>query len=368
MQSADIGYSREQHAPQSIDPFPIGRVVAMNRIPALDGWRGIAIALVLFDHIQDSVLRRHISDAASTGYHGVVLFFVLSGFLITSKLLEGPINFRRFYLRRFFRLMPAAWTYLAFLVLLGAVTRMQFTSLKEVVSCVFCFRNFLGKMGFAGHFWSLSIEEQFYLVWPLSLFLAGAARARWIALLGGIACAVFRYLEWARYGPHFPTGPSFLHSDWLLIGCFGALLLHDQRIRASLARISRYLPIPAICIFVFCMCMQSNLLAPAESFSIVGLLIATTLHPQGLCARAVSGAPITWLGRISYSVYLWQGFFVGQHQLWALFAMPVFALASYYCIERPCTRFGHRLTRDRLADAHGSDPTSGSLQIHTGGD
>ena len=365
MQSAEIRYSSEQHAPQSA-PFPIGRVAPMNRIPALDGWRGIAIALVLFDHIQDSLLWRHFSDATSTGYHGVALFFVLSGFLITSKLVEGPINFRRFYLRRFFRLMPAAWTYLAFLVLLSAVTRMHFTSVKEVISCVFCFRNILGKMGFAGHFWSLSIEEQFYLVWPLTLFLAGVLRARWIALLGGIACAVFRYVEWSRYGPHFPTGPSFLHSDWLLIGCFGALILHDQRLRATLTRIAHYLPIPALCVFVFCMITQSKPLA--ESFSLAALLIATTLQPQGLCARAVSGSAITWLGRISYSVYLWQGFFVGQHQLWALFAMPAFALASYYLIERPCTRFGHRLTRGTAPAQPGSDPTPSSLQPQTGAD
>jgi len=363
MQSAEIRYSSEQHASESAHS-PTGRLVEMNRIAALDGWRGVAIALVLFDHIQDSILWRHFSDATSTGYHGVALFFVLSGFLITSKLIEGPINFRRFYLRRFFRLMPAAWTYLAFLVVLGAVTRMPFTSLKEVISCVFCFRNFLGKMGFAGHFWSLSIEEQFYLVWPLLLFLAGVARSRWIALMGGIACAVFRYIEWSRYGPHFPTGPSFLHADWLLIGCFGALLLHDQRMRTSLTPIAKYLPIPALGVFLFCMTTQSKPLA--ESFSLIALLIATTLHPNGLCARAVSGSAITWLGRISYSVYLWQGFFVGQHQLWALFAMPAFALASYYLIERPCTRFGHRITRDTTSAERGSDSTSSSLQPQVG--
>jgi peptidoglycan/LPS O-acetylase OafA/YrhL len=364
MQSAEIRYSGEQHAPQSALSSS-GRSAAMNRIPALDGWRGIAIALVLFDHIQASILRRHISDATSTGYHGVALFFVLSGFLITSKLLEGPINFRRFYLRRFFRLMPAAWTYLAFLLLFSAVTRMHFTSGREVISCVFCFRNFLGKMGFAGHFWSLSIEEQFYLVWPLTLFLAGVARARWIALLGGIACAVFRTLEWARYGPQFPTGPSFLHSDWLLIGCFGALMLHDQRIRAGLTRVAPFLALPALCTFIYCMTTQSHLLA--ESFSLSALLIATTLHPRGLCARAVSGTPITWLGRVSYSVYLWQGFFLAQHQLWAYIATPVFALASYYFIESPSTRFGHRITREPSSPSRDSDAPS-SLQPQIGGD
>lgn len=85
----------------------------MNRIPTLDGWRGIAIALVLFDHVQSALLRGYLRPWTETGQHGVTIFFVLSGFLITTKLMEGPRDFKRFYIRRFFRLMPAAWAYLA---------------------------------------------------------------------------------------------------------------------------------------------------------------------------------------------------------------------------------------------------------------
>jgi peptidoglycan/LPS O-acetylase OafA/YrhL len=318
----------------------------MNRIPSLDGWRGIAIALVLIDHLQDSLLGGgHLSQATETGYHGVVLFFVLSGFLITSKLLEGPINFKRFYLRRFFRLMPAAWTFLAFLVVIGLLTGKQFTSRTEILSCLFFYRNFLGKMGFAGHFWSLSIEEQFYLVWPLLLFLAGSKRARWIALFGSLGCAVFRAVTWSRYSAHFPTGPTFLHADWLLIGCFAALLMHDESIRSVLSQISRPWPLPALAVFLFCMLAQTEPIA--EAFSLAALLVSTTLHPETACAHAVSFKPLAWLGRISYSVYLWQGFFFAQHRVWALCVTPVFALASYYCIERPFTRLGHRLTREK---------------------
>jgi peptidoglycan/LPS O-acetylase OafA/YrhL len=321
----------------------------MNRIRSLDGWRGIAIGLVLFDHLQVSLFGHHFSTSTETGYHGVVLFFVLSGFLITSKLLEGPISFRRFYLRRFFRLMPAAWTYLAFLVLMSVLTGKSFTSRPEIMACLFCYRNFVGKMGLAGHFWSLSIEEQFYLVWPLTLFLAGALRARWMALFGAIACTVFRWEMWYRYGAQFPTGPTFLHSDWLLIGCFTALLLHDERVRETLAGISRNWSLPALCVFAFAMCTQSNPIG--ESFSLAALLVSTTLHPKSTTARCVSVKPLAWLGTVSYSVYLWQGFFLPQPTRWVLCLMPVFALASYYWIERPCTRFGHRLTRSSVSSS-----------------
>ena len=87
----------------------------MDRIPTLDGWRGIAILLVLVTHLQISLLG-HLYGSyhwMDLGQHGVNLFFVLSGYLITSRLLgENKINLKAFYLRRFFRLMPCAWTYL----------------------------------------------------------------------------------------------------------------------------------------------------------------------------------------------------------------------------------------------------------------
>jgi peptidoglycan/LPS O-acetylase OafA/YrhL len=333
----------------------------MNRIPSLDGWRGIAITLVLVDHLQDSILGRHLGAAGETGYHGVVVFFVLSGFLITSKLVESPINLKRFYLRRFFRLMPAAWAFLIFLVVLGAVTHKSFTSGAEIASCLLCYRNFVGKMGFAGHFWSLSVEEQFYLVWPVTLMLAGSARARRIALFGAIACSFFREMTWPRYGPRFPTGPTVLHSDWLLIGCCAALLLHDQQIRERIAFLSKYWAPPALCIFLFCIFSHTNLLA--ELFAIAALIVATTLNPTSVLARIVSIKPLAWLGTISYSVYLWQGFFLPQHTVWGVCVLPLFALASFYLIERPFTRLGHRLTRTTTSQAN-HDLASRSELVH----
>jgi hypothetical protein len=99
----------------------------LNRISALDGWRGIAILLVLFDHIQDAVLHRYARPWTQTGQHGVTIFFVLSGFLITSKLIEGPIGLKQFYLRRLFRLMPVAWTFLAAMALFNRLVHAHFT-------------------------------------------------------------------------------------------------------------------------------------------------------------------------------------------------------------------------------------------------
>ena len=85
---------------------------ASSRIPTLDGWRDIAILLVLFNHVMNACVNNVSSPWLATGHHGVTLFSVLSGFLITANLIAGPIDLKLFYIRRFFRLMPVAWAYL----------------------------------------------------------------------------------------------------------------------------------------------------------------------------------------------------------------------------------------------------------------
>ena len=145
----------------------------MNRIPTLDGWRGIAVLLVLVGHFSGRVNTGELGWLTLIGLHGVAIFFVLSGFLITTILQRefeatGRVDLRRFYLRRFFRLMPCAWCYL--LAILGPPGLLMRTIVpgRDLLSCVFFWRNYYHDSAFAdaftSHFWSLAIEEQFYLV------------------------------------------------------------------------------------------------------------------------------------------------------------------------------------------------------------
>jgi peptidoglycan/LPS O-acetylase OafA/YrhL len=318
----------------------------MKRIPTLDGWRGLAILLVLFDHFQDSLMGRYLRPWTQTGQHGVTIFFVLSGFLITSKLLQGPINLGRFYVGRFFRLMPAAWTYLTILLLLDWLTGAHFTSMAGVRACVFFYRNFAfcADSAVTGHFWSLSLEEQFYLVWPCVLLFAGAARCRWIAVLAAIACAAYRWFFWAHYDQNLLNGQSQIRADALLIGCLLALLFEDPRILAFIARGSRLCAFPACACLAFCIARFHWLPPLFESVSIAGLIAFTTLHPTAWMTRPLSSRLLAWLGLVSYSLYLWQELFTLFHSPIALFiVMPLAALASYYGIERPSIRFGNWL-------------------------
>jgi hypothetical protein len=212
---------------------------AVKRIPTLDGWRGIAILLVLIDHARFA-LHLERAGTTSTGQHGVAMFFVLSGFLITGGLMRekettGSIDLRAFYSRRFFRLMPCALGYLWFCLIISLMSPARTLGIVTTLSAVFLCRNyaatFLPEFPLNGHFWSLSIEEQFYLVWPLLLILTGLRRAPWIAIAGTLAFASYRFAHWSSLA-RLPLGKTFgteFHADALLIGCTMALFLPTAR-------------------------------------------------------------------------------------------------------------------------------------------
>lgn len=325
----------------------------LKRIPTLDGWRGIAILLVLIDHIQGAALRdTYLKSWTETGRHGVTIFFVLSGFLITTGLLAEPINLKRFYIRRFFRLMPSAWMFLATLVFLNHFARVPFVTLPEIKACLFFYRNYMMASGWnlAWHFWSLSIEEQFYLVWPFLLLLAGRSRARWVAAIGAVGFATFRLLNWNFYQGAYVWDRTEVRADALLVGCFLALILSDERFRSLAPRWSAWAALPAALGLLLAIAFFPILQPLWESACIAVLLTVTMLHPSSRFSRFLSWKPLAWIGVVSYSLYVWQALFMWFNQTPQILTvsvciiLPCFAAASYYLIERPCTRFGRQIS------------------------
>jgi peptidoglycan/LPS O-acetylase OafA/YrhL len=165
-------------------------------LPTLDGWRAIAILAVIACHASGSYFYpwgSYPSDsglwiASLLGDKGVEIFFAISGFLICTRLLQehhdtGRIGLKSFYLRRAFRILPPYFLYLVILASIAAAGVVQVAPI-EWWSCGFFFRNYIPDLAppfsgwYTGHFWSLSIEEHFYLFWPLMLVLCGNARAR----------------------------------------------------------------------------------------------------------------------------------------------------------------------------------------------
>lgn len=359
-------------------------------LPTLDGWRAVAILGVLICHGADALfntaglypdarwygLTRH-------GALGVDIFFGISGFLICTRLLQeqqrnGRISLTNFYLRRAFRILPPYLTYLLVLVILAACGLLAINR-WEWLSCLVFFRNYLTPQTLGGwytaHFWSLAVEEHFYLLWPGLLVLGSPRRLRrWVVVivltLAAWRALDFRYQWIARLLPS--VGFSLrtdIRLDALLMGCWVAMILPLRR--EWLARVLSPIVWGLLVVgLIGCVMVNPPLMPLWRSTLIPFILVGTVLHPDGLVGRLYETAPLRWIGRMSYSLYLWQQLFlVGQEtprlsslgvlQQWPLNILMVFICAaiSYYLLERPMINLGHRLTRQRrVQPARGSDP------------
>jgi peptidoglycan/LPS O-acetylase OafA/YrhL len=162
-----------------------------------------------------------------------------------------------------------------------------------------------------------------------------------------MACAVYRWRFWAYYDHNITNNQSQVRADALLVGCLLALLLEDVRFRAAAHRLARLWPLAAA-VLLYCMSRFEWLPPLTECVAIACLIGTTVLEPRAALARVFSFAPLAYLGLISYSIYLWQELFMGfRSVLMLVTAMPLVVIFSYYGIEQPCTRLGHRLTRAR---------------------
>jgi peptidoglycan/LPS O-acetylase OafA/YrhL len=233
--------------------------------------------------------------------------------------------------------MPVVWTYLL-LVTLTAVLLHRAFALHLCGSLLF-FRNFLPMSGEymsakTGHFWSLSIEEQFYLVWPVALLILGG-RALWGAIAGFVLDAGFMFWDGAAHGwPTLGIGTQN-HVHALLAGCILALAWQQERFRQLLSR--RWLLLASSTAWA------ASVLLSFPYKPVQTLLIAVMLGSSiAWDVPILSSKPLRGLGVISYSVYVWHGF--GILFGWVGIALiPVVGYASYALLERPGIRLGARL-------------------------
>jgi len=358
-------------------------------LPTLDGWRAIAIIAVLLDHaVGYSGLRQYprMASLTRTGPNGVSLFFAISGFLICSRLLEedrafGHISLRGFYIRRACRILPPAMFYL-FVVGALSLCGLILVSPGDWWSSVFFFRNYLpehwisrGWGGYTVHYWSLAVEEHFYFLWPAALVFLGKRRARWFALSLALTVAAWRAWDFHRHwfdrlipGLLF-GGRTDVRMDALLLGCVAALILDDDSVRASFPqRFRRWMW--WLCVGGYAAVQLVYFLRQSRSYSLfesalLPLVVAGTVYgPKTFVTKLLESGVLKWVGRLSYSLYLWQQLFsVSAKSSFSILQRPplnillIFLCAwlSYRCIERPFIRWGHRLAppltegRDDLA-------------------
>jgi peptidoglycan/LPS O-acetylase OafA/YrhL len=353
-------------------------------IPTLDGWRAIAILGVMASHAGHSYSaalgRESIFDRFALGTHGVNLFFAISGLLITSRLLEewdrsGSVSLKRFYVRRAFRILPPALLYLSCVALLGLFGLLPVTR-EEFVAATLFFRNYLppilganGAGFFTSHYWSLGVEEHFYLFWPALLLLAGRKRALPVAITIALLIAAWRHVEaWREIMLFNAIQPTYFarsdtRIDSIMWGVVAALALARPEIRAVIERHLSTLVYLALVALYGAVTYRFGTRPTAWEASIVPVLIVgTVLRPRSVLGRVLENPVMRWIGRLSYSLYLWELFFVyypgvpttlGVWQTFPvnLIAAIACAVASYYLVERPLIKIGHRLAPAMSRDA-----------------
>lgn len=336
--------------------------ITLERIPSLDGLRAVSIGLVLFAHLSGTRYFPLVADSLNLGNFGVRVFFIVSGFLITGILLReidqtGGISLRRFYYRRTLRIFPP---YYFFLLVLGIFSLFGIVSvtLPEWLSAVLYVSNFAPIQSWElGHTWSLAVEEQFYLLMP-AILLIGKRKAL-IILCGVVVFSPFIRLATFMAFPDPNTRWVAMgfqaNADSLATGC---LMAFGYKYLAERADFKRFIRSNLICIFPI-IALLLNTLAdrPRVYFfacvSIInfclGMFILWAVENSTSCVgRIFNTRPLLYIGTLSYSIYLWQQLFLNRESESSFFplnlsAVVVFALISYYFVERPALAFRHRM-------------------------
>src|SRR5436190_875014 len=338
-----------------------------RRIPSLDGLRAVSIALVVLGHLCGTsgfVLPGSFANILAPGELGVRVFFVISGFLITKLLLEeakrtGRISLLRFYLRRTFRIFPPYYAFILVLIVLDAARWITLSSGDLVHTLTYTANYHAGRSWNVGHAWSLSVEEQFYLLWPAALLVLGRWGGLRVALAFIAAAPLVRLGLWTLVPAARDTvGVSFeTVADAIAIGCVLALgreWLHRQPRYRQLLR-SRWLILAPVVALLAGLLAELPRLDFLFGFTLrnvcIGLCIDWCVtYPTGRVGRILNSRPLVFVGVISYSIYLWQQLFLNRHVVAAPTSFPLnlalvvlAALASYYVVERPTLRLRQRI-------------------------
>src|SRR5882762_3159330 len=346
-----------------------------HEIPELDGLRGAAILCVIIGHFLQfrggSIEIRGI--AGSVAQTGVLLFFVLSGFLITGVLSRersatGRVHLKDFYLRRVLRLGPALLLFLATAILLMSLGLITDVPKKELLECLFYARNFFGRSLSLSHIWSLSLEEQFYLVWPLTFSLLPMRRSAVMVSATCIVLAAWRGAAISARLFSYEAGVYYMRPyfrfDSILIGAAVVLwLVSSQRAEEKLRNALSMIPWMVLWAALGVWTAMGESLSRSMYLTIQELLCAAALAQVVLCNQTRLAAFfrsrwLRYLGAISYSLYLWQQLFVVTYTpSWGLLRelplsviLPVaIAIVSYHIIEKPFLRLKDKLAPQTLS-------------------
>ncbi|MGR6429557.1 acyltransferase family protein [Rhizobium sp. PAMB 3174] len=301
------------------------------------------------------------------GAIGVDIFFVLSGYLITGLLVTefnktGAIGIRRFYVNRAIRLFPPLFLMLsAFVLIVGFLAPQSHPEIMALLAAFYVTDYSMAIWNFPqqlGHTWSLSVEEQFYLIWPfVILVLAKLSRQKALAVLIGLLAASigWRAIDAAIWGSWEWTNYRFdTHMSGLVMGSLAAML--DWRpkpaLAAKLVRRAGSFLLVAIMLFPPQSALALGLLGPVVEVSATLLILALAAGAETATTRILSSRPFVYMGLLSYSIYLWHypfalalnGIFPPVVNALIVSALSIaVSAASYQYVERPLRDVRRRL-------------------------
>ena len=367
----------------SMEPAKPNNSAPQRRIPSLDGIRTLAVALVCLCHavnhpgISFGILSGTWIEPMSRegGRFGVLLFFVLSGYLITTLLIreqakKGRIAIGEFWYRRAFRILPVFVVYLAVVGLLTLSGTLDITWKAFASAATYTWNyQFLyldsssigSDWSVLGHIWSLSVEEQFYLFFPLLVAALMPRKAMVVCLFLIVLTPPLRVVQYFAFPAIRDYGPVMGHSLFgasIAIGCWLAFAEHLKAattFRSLLATRSAFitallygLVVHPVMVNRFGGAWSLPVGETLASFSAASIIVYSIRHATTSWAgRLFNWAPVAWLGVISYSLYIWQQLFYhfdlpGYPGWLSRGAMTVCAIlaatSSYYLLELPMLR------------------------------
>jgi peptidoglycan/LPS O-acetylase OafA/YrhL len=342
------------------------------RIASLDGLRAVSITFVVITHlaftakfpIASGIPDQWFENLASLG---VRIFFVISGFLITNLLLneleaEQTIHLPRFYFRRTLRIFVPYYFFLLVIIMLQALGGIRLTFNDFLHAATYTMNYYPQPSWELGHAWSLSVEEQFYLLWPAILLLTGKRRGLWIASAFFFAIAPAIRLGYSYFQPSlipYQIGYRFeTTADAIAIGCLLAGThewLRRQPLYHRALKSKLFIVIPFIVLYAGIVMdhqFRRYLLVgiPVQNLGIAACIAWCVTNYSGRIGKFLNAKPMVFLGKMSYSVYLWQQLFLDPYSSAIVARFPLnlvmvgaTSLIAHYLVERPSLEIRQRL-------------------------
>ncbi len=359
------------------DITQIPDILQVKHLPSLNGLRAFSILYVLGAHFGFCIQNKYMNYVFGFGRLGVYVFFVISGFLITTLLLKekityGKISLKKFYLRRFIRIMPVAYLYLIILFMLCLIFKVSISSREFIGAALFLmnYDYFHHGTWLAGHYWSLSVEEQFYILFPFLL------KANYKVYICFLICFLSIILLLKTFGRFYFFSPELKHFllynecinyfDGIIIGSLLAILIFKNLINFSF--FTKYkLLLHMVCVPLLIIIFESHLpyflvrllfgfKTTLCAIIISILLISNLTTSNDKIFKLLNSKLMNTLGVMSYSIYIFNMMFTCNNfvpytkafptyhfPIWLNFVLLIsIAYLSYNFFEQPILKLKKR--------------------------